>query len=176
MKAAVADEFRQPLVVEDRPIPSSGRGQVTVQMEAFGDLDLLGGDLSTVCGQLEELATMWRRQCHARNSWFDMPHGFPQGLRGAADGLAGALRALVEAGPDQRPGLALSAVAQLDTLEAGLDAAVAGANRGMTGDACGSTELRPVAICITMSRVRIRQRSLIAHLVKGQGMLPAWAA
>ena len=52
------------------------------------DLDLLTGDLRTARGQLEEFATMWRRQCHARNSWQDMPHAFPQGLRDAADGLA----------------------------------------------------------------------------------------
>jgi D-arabinose 1-dehydrogenase-like Zn-dependent alcohol dehydrogenase len=36
MKAAVAGEFRQALVIGDRPIPSSGRGHVTVQMEASG--------------------------------------------------------------------------------------------------------------------------------------------
>jgi hypothetical protein len=36
MKAAVVREFGQPLVMEDRPIPSPGRGQVTVRMEASG--------------------------------------------------------------------------------------------------------------------------------------------
>jgi hypothetical protein len=133
------------------------------------DLDLLVGDLSTVRGQLEEFATMWRRRCSARNSWRDMPHAFPQGLREMADGLAGTLRALVEAGPDQDPDLALSAVAQLSALEAGLAAAVA-------GDACGSTQPRAAAIHATMSRVRTRQRSLIAHLVKGQGTAAERAA
>jgi D-arabinose 1-dehydrogenase-like Zn-dependent alcohol dehydrogenase len=34
MKAAVAGEFRQPPVIVNRPIPSSGRGQVTVHMKA----------------------------------------------------------------------------------------------------------------------------------------------
>ena len=143
---------------------------------AWQDLDLLVGDLNTVCGQFEEFATMWRRQCQARNSWRDMPHAFPQGLRDAAYGLAGTLRAFVEAGPDQGPDLVLCAVAQLSALEAGLAAAVAAADRGVTGDACGSTQLRPAAICVTMSRVRTRQRSLIAHLVAGQEMTAARAA
>jgi hypothetical protein len=138
-------------------------------LAARQELDLLVGDLSTVCGQLEEFATMWRRQCNARNSWLDMPHAFPQGLREVADGLAGTLRALVEAGLDQDPDLALSAVAQLSALEAGLAAAVA-------GDACGSTQPRAAAIHATMSRVRTRQRSLIAHLVKGQGTAAERAA
>ena len=145
------------------------------------DLDLLVGELSTVRGQLEEFATMWRRQCNARNSWRDMPHAFPQGLREMADGLAGTLRALVEAGPDQDPDLALSAVAQLSALEAGLAAAIAGASRGqaataVTADACGSTPSGAAAIRATMSRVRARQQSLIAHLVKGEGMAAERAA
>jgi hypothetical protein len=143
---------------------------------AWQDLDLLIGDLNTVCGQLEEFATMWRRQCHAGNSWRDMPHAFPQALRDAAGGLAGTLRAVVEAGPGQGPDLALSAVAQLSALEAGLAAAVAGANCGATGEACGNTQLRSGAICVTMSRVRARQRHLIAYLVKGQSMTAARAA
>jgi hypothetical protein len=170
MKAAVADEFRQPLVIEDRPIPSS------VRSAAWQDLDLLVGDLRTARGQLEEFATMWRRQCHARNSWQDMPHAFPQGLRDAADGLAGTLRALVAAGPGADPDLALAAVTQLSALEAGLSAAVAGAGRGVTGDACGSTQLRPAAVWVTMSRVRARQRDLIAHLINGQEVTAARAA
>jgi hypothetical protein len=139
------------------------------------DLDLLVSDLSTVCGQLEEFATMWRRQCKARNSWRDMPHAFPQGLREMADGLAGTLRALVEAGRDQDPDLARSAVAQLSALEAGLDAVVAGAGRGQAATAVpanagGSTQPGVAPIRATMSRVRTRQQSLIANLVKGQGM------
>ena len=143
---------------------------------AWQDLDLLVGDLNTVCGQFEEFATMWRRQCRAGTSWRDMPHAFPQGLRDAAGRLAGTLRAVVEAGPGQGPDLALSAVAQLSALEADLAAAVAGANRGVTGDACGSTQLRSAAICLTMSRVRARQRSLIAHLAKARRMTTTWAA
>jgi hypothetical protein len=140
------------------------------------DLDLLTGDLRTARGQLEEFATMWRRQCHARNSWQDMPHAFPQGLRDAADGLAGTLRALVAAGPDADPDLALAAVTQLSALEAGLAVAGAGAGRSVTGDACGSTQLRPAAVWVTISRVRARQRDLIAHLLNGQEVTAARAA
>ena len=48
MKAAVVREFGQPLVMEDRPIPSPGRGQVTVRMEASGlchtDIHAANGD------------------------------------------------------------------------------------------------------------------------------------
>jgi hypothetical protein len=152
-------------------------------LAARQDLDLLTGDLRTARGQLEEFATMWRRQCHARNSWQDMPHAFPQGLRDAADGLAGTLRALVAAGPGTDPDLALAAVTQLSALEAGLAAAVAGAGRGVTGagrgvtgDAGGSTQLRPAAVWVTMSRVRARQRELIAHLLNGQEVTAARAA
>ena len=145
------------------------------------DLDLLVGELSTVRGQLEEFATMWRRECHARNSWRDMPHAFPQGLREMADALAGTLRTLVEAGLDQDPDLALSVVAQLSALEAGLAAAIAGASRGqaataVTAAACGSTPPGAAAIRATMSRVRTRQQSLIGHLVKGQGTAAERAA
>jgi hypothetical protein len=145
------------------------------------DLDLLAGDLSTVCGQLEEFATMWRRQCHARNSWRDMPHAFPRDLQGAAGRLAGTLRALVAAGPDQGPDLAFSAVTQLSALDAGLAAAVAGASRGLaapavTGDACGNTQPRAAAARATMSRARTRQQCLIAHLVKDQETIAERAA
>jgi hypothetical protein len=122
------------------------------------DLDLLVGELTSVCGQLEELATMWRRQCVARNSWQDMPHAFPQGLRETADQLAATLRALVEAGRGQAPDLALSAAAQLSALDTGIAAAAeavtAGAQRG-------------TPVLATMSRVRTRQGSLIGHLAEG---------
>jgi propanol-preferring alcohol dehydrogenase len=36
MKAAVVHEFRRPLVLEERPIPTPGPGEVVVQMEASG--------------------------------------------------------------------------------------------------------------------------------------------
>jgi len=119
------------------------------------DLDLLLGDLSTVSGQLEELATMWRRQCHAGNSWPDMPHAFPQGLRDAAGRLAGTLRDLAGAGPGQAPDLASSAAAQLSALDAGIAAAV-------TGCAGGEAQQCAAAIRATMSRAAARQQSLLA--------------
>jgi hypothetical protein len=126
------------------------------------DLDLLLGDLITVSGQLEELATMWRRQCQAGNSWPDMPHAFPQGLRDAADQLAGTLRALAGAGPGQAPDLASSAAAQLAALDAGIAAAV-------TGCADGGAQQGAAAIRATMRRAATRQQSLLAHLVKTGG-------
>jgi propanol-preferring alcohol dehydrogenase len=36
MKAAVVRRFGEPLVIEDRPIPEPGPGQITVRMEASG--------------------------------------------------------------------------------------------------------------------------------------------
>ena len=36
MKAAVVRAFGQPLVIEDRPIPGPGPGQVAIRMEASG--------------------------------------------------------------------------------------------------------------------------------------------
>jgi len=48
MKAAVVTEFGQPLVIEDRPVPEPGPGQVTVRMEASGlchtDIHAANGD------------------------------------------------------------------------------------------------------------------------------------
>jgi len=48
MKAAVVREFGQPLVIEDRPIPEPGPGQITVRMEASGlchtDIHAANGD------------------------------------------------------------------------------------------------------------------------------------
>ena len=36
MKAAVVEKFGEPLVIEDRPVPEPGPGQITVRMEASG--------------------------------------------------------------------------------------------------------------------------------------------
>src|ERR1700740_2174097 len=36
MRAAVVQQFGEPLVIEDRPIPEPGPGQITVKMEASG--------------------------------------------------------------------------------------------------------------------------------------------
>jgi hypothetical protein len=128
-------------------------------LAALQELDLLSGELSTVRGQLEELATMWRRQCVARNSWLDMPHAFPQGLLDAAGQLDSTLRALAAAGPGQAPELASSAAGQLAALDAGVAAAVTG-YAGLSW----STEPCAAAVRETMNRARARQQALIAHL------------
>jgi propanol-preferring alcohol dehydrogenase len=48
MKAAVVRKFGEPLVIEDRPIPAPGHGQVCVRMEASGlchtDIHAANGD------------------------------------------------------------------------------------------------------------------------------------
>jgi Alcohol dehydrogenase GroES-like domain len=48
MRAAVVPAFGQPLVIEDRPVPEPGPGQVVVQMEASGlchtDIHAANGD------------------------------------------------------------------------------------------------------------------------------------
>jgi alcohol dehydrogenase, propanol-preferring len=48
MKAAVVRQFGQPLVIEDRPIPEPGHGQITVKMQASGlchtDIHAANGD------------------------------------------------------------------------------------------------------------------------------------
>lgn len=48
MRAAVVPGFGQPLVIEDRPVPEPGPGQVVVRMEASGlchtDIHAANGD------------------------------------------------------------------------------------------------------------------------------------
>ena len=48
MKAAVVTEFKKPLIIEDRPIPEPGEGQVLVKIEASGlchtDMHAANGD------------------------------------------------------------------------------------------------------------------------------------
>src|ERR1700757_1824781 len=48
MKAAVVREFKRPLVIEDRPIPEPGDGQILVKIEASGlchtDMHAANGD------------------------------------------------------------------------------------------------------------------------------------
>jgi len=36
MKAAVVRDFRQPLVIEHRPVPTPGHGEIVVRIEASG--------------------------------------------------------------------------------------------------------------------------------------------
>jgi len=130
--------------------------------DAQQDLDLLACELAAVCGQLEELATMWRRQCVARKTWRDMPHAFPQGLRETTDRLAGTLRTLVET-EGQAPDLVFSAVAHLSALDAGITAAA----DALIGEAGRRTQLGTTVLA-TMGRVRTRHQSLIDHLAERQ--------
>src|SRR5213078_582141 len=48
MKAAVVREFKRPLVIEDRPVPEPGDGQVLIKIEASGlchtDMHAANGD------------------------------------------------------------------------------------------------------------------------------------
>ncbi|MDF2493257.1 alcohol dehydrogenase AdhP [Sphingomonas sp.] len=48
MRAAVARQFSAPLVIEERPVPTPGRGEIVVKIEATGvchtDLHAIGGD------------------------------------------------------------------------------------------------------------------------------------
>jgi propanol-preferring alcohol dehydrogenase len=48
MRAAVVTGFGQPLIIEERPVPEPGPGQVVVRMEASGlchtDIHAAGGD------------------------------------------------------------------------------------------------------------------------------------
>jgi hypothetical protein len=48
MKAAVVRAFKEPLIIEDRPIPEPGDGQVLVKIEASGlchtDMHAANGD------------------------------------------------------------------------------------------------------------------------------------
>lgn len=123
------------------------------------DLDLLVGELTAVCGQLEELATMWRRQCVARNSWLDMPHAFPQGLWETAGRLTSTLRALVEGDQDQAPDLMFSAAIELSALHAGIMTAA----DAVTGEGGQRAQLG-MTVLATMSRVRTRQLRLVGRL------------
>jgi hypothetical protein len=97
-----------------------------------GDLDLMFGDLSCVRGTLEEVATMWRRagRCGPK-----LPLDLPMRLQDAAGRLACTLRAVADAGMDQPPHLALSAVAQLSALENDIGSAMAMTNGGGIADA-----------------------------------------
>jgi len=127
------------------------------------DLDALLGDLAGVCGQLEELATTWRRE-HTSGTPRQLPLAFPHRLQGAARQLAGTLKALAEAGPE--PDRAASAVAQLAALRG--EVAVAVSDRpGQRGDSTPGHD--PGAALLTgiehtLSRVITRQQSLISRL------------
>jgi len=141
------------------------------------DLDALLGDLAGVCGQLEELATTWRREHTSGTSRRQLPLAFPHRLQSAARRLAGTLKALAEAGPE--PDLAASAVAQLAALRGEVAAAVSD-RPGQRGDSApghdpGAALL--TGIEYTLSRVMTRQQGLISRLDDGaEALAPAPAS
>lgn len=127
------------------------------------DLDILVGDLGSLSGQLEELATTVRRAGLA-----GMPELLPSfhtRITDAPGRLAATLHALVDAGADQSPSLAFSAVAQLAALESDVCAVAAAATPGdrfRAEDDAGIGEM----IKGTLHGIRMRLWSLISHLVK----------
>jgi hypothetical protein len=74
------------------------------------ELDPLIRELHIVSASLEEVATTWRRMAQFRV-------GFPAQPQEAAHQLVSTVRALAEAGADQRADLAASAMAQLSALK-----------------------------------------------------------
>jgi len=128
------------------------------------DLDALLSDLAGVCGQLEELATTWRREHTSGTSRQQLPLAFPHRLQGAARQLAGTLRALAEAGPE--PDLAASAMAQLAALRGEVAAAVSDrpGQRGNSTPGHDPGAALLTGIEHTLSRVTTRQQSLISRL------------
>ena len=159
-----------------RPGSTPPKVPAPVQLQATGshgslqaarqDLDGLLGDLSGVCGQLEELATTWRRDHASGTSRRQLPLAFPHRLQSAARQLAATLQALVEAGAGPEPGLAAAAAAQLAALQGDVAAAAGDRCRhqGETtrGRDPGTAAL--VGIEHTLNRVMMRQQSLISHL------------
>lgn len=130
---------------------------------ARADLAILLSDLSSLSGQLEELATAVRRA--GLPGMPGMQPGFHARLTGASQRLAATLNALVEAGADQPPSLAFSAVAQLSALEHDISAIAAAAipaDRFRPEDDAGMGQV----LTATLQRVRMRLWSLISHLAK----------
>ena len=127
------------------------------------DLDLLCNDLTRVSAQLEELATAWRRDHISGMTARDLPLTFPGTLRAETQQLAGTLWALVDAGPGQPPGLALSAVAQLAALQGDVTAAAEDGFGRVAGAPPGSAVW--ASIEHALERAGKRLWSLISHLV-----------
>jgi hypothetical protein len=129
------------------------------------DLDALLGDLAGVCGQLEELATTWRRE-HASGTSRQLPLAFPHRLQGAARQLAATLKALAAASPGPEPDLASSAAAQLAALQDDV-AAAASDRRGLQGQTTRGRDPGTAALAgieQTLNRVMMRQQGLISRL------------
>jgi hypothetical protein len=89
------------------------------------DADLMVTELMSVCGVLEEMATLWRR---AGLFGPESSSGSPVNLQQAARGLADTVLALPDADCGQHQALAFSAVTQLTALES--NAALAAAATG----------------------------------------------
>jgi len=143
------------------------------------DLDALLGDLAGVCGQLEELATTWRREHASGASRRQLPLAFPHRLQSAARQLAATLQALVEAAPGPEPELASSAATQLSALQGDV-AAAASDRRGHQGETTRGRDPGTAALAgieQTLNRVVMRQRSLISHLADiAEGPVPSPAS
>lgn len=132
------------------------------------DLALLISDLSSLSGRLEELATAVRRA--GQPATIDAQPGFHKRLIDAAQRLVATLHALVDAGADQPPNLAFSAIAQLSALEhdiAAVAAAAIPADRFRAEDDGGIS----VLLDGTLERARKRLWSLISHLAR----IKAWS-
>jgi hypothetical protein len=130
------------------------------------DLELLCTDLIRASALLEELATAWRRDQAAGIALRHLPLTFPVSLQASTLRLVDTLRALVDEGPGQPPGLAFSAVAQLAALLGDVTAAAEdgfGHAAGRTPDAASAGLW--ASIENSLNRAGKRQWSLISHLV-----------
>jgi hypothetical protein len=151
-----------PVAAADQPVNSDQDSSPEVRQ----DLDALLGDLSGVCGQLEELATTRRRDHAAGTSRRQLPLAFPHRLQGAARQLAGTLRALAAADAGPEPDLISSAGTQLTALRGEVTAAASdrcGHQGSSTPGYDPATEIL-TGIEHTLDHVLTRQRSLISHL------------
>ena len=153
-----------PQAADPARLPAAGGlGSLAVARQ---DLDTLLGDLAAVCGQLEELATTWRREHTSGTSRRQLPLAFPYRLQSAARQLAATLRALVEAGAGPEPDLASAAAALLAALQGDV-AAAAGDRCGDQGQTTRGRDPGSAALAgieHTLNRVMMRQQSLISHL------------
>jgi hypothetical protein len=89
-------------------------------MTASEDARLMAGDLSSVSGELSEIATVWRRSLPYLP---ELPLDLPVRLQEAARLLAADARTLEDGSPGQPPGLALRVGEQLFALAGDIAAA-----------------------------------------------------
>ena len=114
---------------------------------------LLAADLNRVSGVLEEVATVWRRA-----ELYGPQPGFitPGSLQSAAGDLADALRFLAEAGSEQQPALAFSAVTQLVVLES---------NASRSARVTGDLHLGDAEMWVTIQRALAQARNQLWKLI-----------